>query len=1044
MARLVTKFKYLKPDQEKPIGGYATYIATREGVEKIDESFKLAPATVKQQKLIEKLLRDFPDSATMLEYEDYQREKTVGVASEFITRAIEDNAHEILNQRTYADYIGTRPGAERFGSHGMFTDDGVQVKLKEVSQELNAHQGNVWTLIISLRREDAECLGFNTGIRWRDMLRTQTQALADSLKIPMDHLKWYAAFHNESHHPHIHLLAYSTVENEGFLTKQGVAKMRSSLAKDIFEQDLLCIYEKQTVQRDELRLHSKELIVEIVSHINAGTYDNPKVEELLLRLADRLSKTKGKKVYGYLKADVKALVDAIVDELVADEKIAALYNLWYEQKEEALQVYTEALPQRVPLSQNKEFKPIKNAVIQEALGLHADRQDVEEPAQADAPDLEMPEAPEPDSQADDPIEPDLPPAFRSYSGGRGRKKDTWWTDEYKAARAFLYGTKTSKPDFEQALAALKKEALRGNGFAMHDLGKMVLAGLGCEKEEEQAQEWFRKAFSAFCAREPKEEKPGYLRYRIGKMYAFGYGVDQNYLKAAEWYEKSVAEGNPFVAYALGSLYHRGQGVDQDEEKAFDLFTMAATDENKPNAYAQYELLYYLDNFYETLVRYDNGEIIPGLAEKWEVSSDALTYTFTLKQGIKFSDGEELNAEVVKLNFDNMPAILGDSNGVFGLTSTLMDEVTVVDEYTVVVKLTTPYYGALQDFTLPLPMGIMSPNAFNEDGSLSESVKTQTMGSGPYMYNGQKENDVYTFVRNPYYDRGGPDVDIFHVKVIPDNDAKLLALRNGEVDMLLSANNMSYDAYQELSQDTSFGTLTSDAVIQTRILGINPVSQPFEDVEIRQAVNYAINKESICQNIFSGVEVPAESVMDPALPYCDIDTGSYHYSPEQAVKLLEDAGWLDVDGDGVREKDGVKLSTSISCSSDLAMLEDVTAAVAEDLKAVGFEVTTSSKETMTYYQDVNRGEYGIGIGITFNIPMDPFQFIANLRREPMRDNMVAQGLQSLPGSDALINSLYSMANDSNFDRNPLRGCNYGLEGGCSTLPKEEERLHEIMC
>ena len=422
------------------------------------------------------------------------------------------------------------------------------------------------------------------------------------------------------------------------------------------------------------------------------------------------------------------------------------------------------------------------------------------------------------------------------------------------------------------------------------------------------------------------------------------------------------------------------------------------------------LLYYLDNFYETLVRYDNGEIIPGLAEKWEVSSDALTYTFTLKQGIKFSDGEELNAEVVKLNFDNMPAILGDSNGVFGLTSTLLDEVTVVDEYTVAVKLTTPYYGALQDFTLPLPMGIMSPNAFNEDGSLSESVKTQTMGSGPYMYNGQKENDVYTFVRNPYYDRGEPDVDIFHVKVIPDNDAKLLALRNGEVDMLLSANNMSYDAYQELSQDTSFGTLTSDAVIQTRILGINPVSQPFEDVEIRQAVNYAINKESICQNIFSGVEVPAESVMDPALPYCDIDTGSYHYSPEQAVKLLEDAGWLDVDGDGVREKDGVKLSTSISCSSDLAMLEDVTAAVAEDLKAVGFEVTTSSKETMTYYQDVNRGEYGIGIGITFNIPMDPFQFVANLRREPMRDNMVAQGLQSLPDSDALINSLYSMTED----------------------------------
>lgn len=227
---------------------------------------------------------------------------------------------------------------------------------------------------------------------------------------------------------------HPTVEKEGFLTKQGVSKMRSSLAKDIFEQDLLCIYEKQTVQRDELRLHSKELIAEIISRINAGTYDNPKVEELLLRLADRLSRTKGKKVYGYLKADVKTLVDAIVDELAADEKIAALYNLWYEQKEEALQVYTETLPQRVPLSRNKEFKPIKNAVIQEALGLHADRQDVEKLAQADAPDPEMPEAPESDSQADDPIEPDPPPGFRSYSGGWGWKKDTWWTNEYTTIR----------------------------------------------------------------------------------------------------------------------------------------------------------------------------------------------------------------------------------------------------------------------------------------------------------------------------------------------------------------------------------------------------------------------------------------------------------------------------------------------------------------------------------------------------------------------------------------------------------------------------------
>lgn len=591
MARLVTKFKYLKPDQEKPIGGYATYIATREGVEKIDESFRLAPASVKQKKLIQKILRDFPDSVQMLEYEDYQKEKTVGAASEFISRAIEDNAHEILNQKTYADYIGTRPGAERFGSHGLFTDDGVQVKLKEVSEELNRHSGNVWTLIVSLRREDAERLGFHTGVRWRDMLRTQTQALSDSLKIPMDHLKWYAAFHNESHHPHIHLLAYSTVENEGFLTKQGVAGMRSSLAKDIFEQDLLCLYEKQTIHRDALRLQSKELIAEIVSKINAGTYENPKVEELLLRLSGRLSKTKGKKVYGYLKADVKALVDSIVEELAAEEKIAALYQMWQEQQEAIRQIYTEAPLARVPLSRNKEFKSVKNAVIQEALGLHADRQETEELLRTDVPDPEEPESPEPPLSTErEPIETDTfsQRAHFPFRPG-GTKRNTWWTEEYLSARTWLYGTKEKKPNFAYAMEGMKQEAARGNGLAMHDLGRMYLAGLGCEKNEGEAQAWFQKAFHAFTAKEPQEKKPGYLRYRIGKLYAFGYGVEQDYEKAAYWYQRAVDEENPFAAYALGSLYHRRQGVKQNDEKAFELFTMAAMDEKKPNAYAQYEL-----------------------------------------------------------------------------------------------------------------------------------------------------------------------------------------------------------------------------------------------------------------------------------------------------------------------------------------------------------------------------------------------------------------------------------------------------------------------
>lgn len=205
MAKLITKFKYLKPAARQSVGGYAKYIATREGVEKVDDTFKTDPSTEKQKKLIERILRDFPDSNSMLEYEDYLKEPTLGNASEFITRALEDNANEALNTKTYADYIATRPRAERFGSHGLFTDDGVRVKLEDVSRELNEYEGNVWTVIISLRREDAERLGFNSGERWRDMLRTQTETIAKNFKIPVEDLKWYAAFHNESHHPHVHL-----------------------------------------------------------------------------------------------------------------------------------------------------------------------------------------------------------------------------------------------------------------------------------------------------------------------------------------------------------------------------------------------------------------------------------------------------------------------------------------------------------------------------------------------------------------------------------------------------------------------------------------------------------------------------------------------------------------------------------------------------------------------------------------------------------------------------------------------------------------------
>ena len=600
MPRLVTKFKYLKPGTGgRSVGGYARYIATREGAERIDDSHRHAPAPQKQQVLIEKILRDFPDTKQSHEYRDYQQERTVGNASEFISMAMEENLNAVANTKTYADYIATRPRAERFGSHGLFTDDGVEVQLSEVSKELNAYRGNVYTAILSLKREDAARLGFDHGSRWRDFLRGQTPTLSENLRIPMNHLRWYAAFHNEGHHPHVHLIAYSAVPGEGHLSTKGVEKMRSVFAREIFSQELMFTYQQQTEYRDRLREQGRERVSEIVAKINAGEYLNPRIEELLVQLSDRLSHTTGKKVYGYLKSDVKAIVDQIVAELAGDENIRELYDLWYEQRENVLRTYTDHFPERVPLEQNREFKSIRNAVIQEALKINdLIRQAADLEPQQNVMEAELPPGEDPDRWSDH----YRPQFIQEETGGEAdtyencaaestpvrRASDgrDWWSDPYKQARRFLYGTEKEKPDFRKAMPLLRMEARGGNGYACYDLGRMYLLGLGCNVNEEEAQAWFRSALEAFQEAEQTAVKKGYLRYRIGKCHAHGHGTEQNYEESARWFRQAVEENNPFAAYSLGGQYLRGQGVEQSHEEAYRLYTMAAV---RGNAYAQYQL-----------------------------------------------------------------------------------------------------------------------------------------------------------------------------------------------------------------------------------------------------------------------------------------------------------------------------------------------------------------------------------------------------------------------------------------------------------------------
>ena len=568
MARLITKFKYLKPDERKSVGGYAKYIATREGVEKIDQSFKLSPSSQKQQQLIKKIIKDFPDCKEMLEYEDYLREPTVGNASEFITRALEDNAYEVMQTKTYADYIATRPRAERFGSHGLFTDEGVPVKLNAVSEELNRHGGNVWTVIISLRREDAQRLGFDAGERWRDMLRTQTAAIAKSFKVPMEDLKWYGAFHNESHHPHVHLMIYTSENHKPYLSRQGIMSLRSSLAKDIFQQDLLCIYEQQTQHRDELRQHGRELIAQIVKRINTGTFDNPRLEELLTDLADRLSKTGGKKQYGYLKPDVKAIVNRIVSELASDERIAALYDLWYEQREEVLKIYTQQLPKRVPLVDNPEFKSIKNAVIQEAMNILADRTPVEETVEETI--TETQDEP-PDTEVEEVVTPPL----------SDREKWSAMWKLYRQAKELL-DSESESYDPNKAVELLMDSAELGCDVAKYRLGKLFLRGEDVPQDVDYALRWLEDAVA---------DGNQYAEYLLGKTLLRGEDGEQDTDRGEDLLKRSADQGNRYAKYTLGKAYLEGQLLPQDIPESIRLLTESADSGFAPAQYQLGKLLY---------------------------------------------------------------------------------------------------------------------------------------------------------------------------------------------------------------------------------------------------------------------------------------------------------------------------------------------------------------------------------------------------------------------------------------------------------------------
>lgn len=591
MARIILKCPYLKGGEKTAshLSNLVKYIATRDGVEKMESVHRLWHSTKKQQELIAQILREFPDTKDLFEYEDYCENPNRGNASEFISIALEQNLDKISGREKYLDYIANRPRVEKFDTHGLFTAGDAPLILSQVAEEVSSHTGNVWTPIISLRREDAARLGYDNARAWKALLSSKAMELAESLKIHPDHLKWYAAFHNESHHPHVHMVCYSTNPQEGYLTKPGIRKMKSALANEIFRQELIPLYGEKPQRRDDVKQQAAEAMGELIRQMKGGVLLSERMEQLLTHLAERLQTVGGKKQYGYLKADLKNVVDEIVDELAKDSRIAEAYRLWWEVRGRIESVYTETPSEPPPLSRCEDFKPIRNMVIQEAINLDGGVMTFEEPASVDSalPDDDTPSmegAPENvPAEPEDASEPSSAPSFHS----REKASASWWTEEYKLAKQYLHGDEDADipQDFEQAFDLFLLEAENDNPLALYDLGRMTVDGLVCKADADAAYGWYGKALAVFHAAE--EEKPWkYTEYRIGKMVAAGHGTEQDYLQAADWLTLSANEKYKYAQYSLGGLYYHGKGVEQDHETAFDLYTRSA-DQSFP--YASFEL-----------------------------------------------------------------------------------------------------------------------------------------------------------------------------------------------------------------------------------------------------------------------------------------------------------------------------------------------------------------------------------------------------------------------------------------------------------------------
>ncbi len=575
MARLIVKSPYIKCDGGQNASGYLNYIATRERVEIVPDD---RPPTRKQEQFIQKLVKDFPDTKELLEYDDYNTAPTKANASAFITLALEQNWSRVQSTEGYAKYIATRPRAERLGSHGLFSD-ADHVSLDAAMSDLEHYTGNVWTHIISLKREDAARLGYDNAAAWRTLLRTHRNDIAAAMNIKPEDFRWYAAFHNEGNHPHVHMMAWSAKPGQAYLNRNGIKKIKSTLTNQIFQQELLHLYEEKSTSRDELVRQTRQAMLELAQRMRDGLCICPTAEKKLWELSQKLGDVQGKKVYGYLPKPMKELVDETVDAMEKLPTVNECYQKWWELQCQVNDYYSEQQRQRPPLSQQKEFRQIKNAAIREAEHIRQGRMSFEDTALTQE-----------DEQIDD----------------RSMSYDCW------ERQRTIYDEDATLEERDNAIVELEQIANQGDPHAQYIMGLLYRDGGLLVPDTEQAKRWLElstqelpdaqyalgklylsddpdthdSAKSLYWLQQAADSGHEYAAYRLGKEYLSGENVSKDTAKAAAYLQQAAEQANPYAQYLLGKLYLMGEGVPRDKGEAQYWFSVA---EQNGHAYAGYFL-----------------------------------------------------------------------------------------------------------------------------------------------------------------------------------------------------------------------------------------------------------------------------------------------------------------------------------------------------------------------------------------------------------------------------------------------------------------------